>query len=352
LIFRITALLLALFVAAGCAPLSPAPAPTTSPASLPASTPTISPSATSTLSKSGVIREYELSIQASMRDLPLLMALDALKAEGYTVETTKIATSATIVDALTRGDADVATIDDQTAWIAASKGAKIQTIVQRSRSSMLMVARSDIKGCGDLTNKPVALSTPTGLNVTLFNLFYKENCPGIKPQVIIIPDSTSRVAALLGGQVVAEQLQSEDLLRVDQQAPGRFHALITLSAEFPEMEVYGIQVRREWAQQNPAIVKDLIRALLTVHRNFAADPQLLYAEAVKRLAIDPGLAEKTGEAYRSMQMWDPNGGATRESIQATLNVLAGDRILPSSLNVDDVADLSYLNAVLSEIGRK
>ena len=57
-------------------------------------------------------------------------------------------------------------------------------------------------------------------------------------------------------------------------------------AEFPD-----IQVRQAWAEQNPEMVRDLIRALLKIHRDFAANPEPLYGEAAKRLALDPGLAK-------------------------------------------------------------
>lgn len=47
-----------------------------------------------------------------------------------------------------------------------------------------------------------------------------------------------------------------------------------------------------------------------------------------------------------------NGGYTMESVQANIDFLVETAVLSPGLKPDDVADLSYLNAVLDEIGRQ
>jgi ABC-type nitrate/sulfonate/bicarbonate transport system substrate-binding protein len=348
---RVSTLILACLVIVGCAALSPTQAPPSSTESVPGATPSTSPSAAPAGRKTGEIRFYSLSAP-SMRDVPLLMALDELEAEGYTVQKARLNTAALLVNALTRGDADVTSMDNQTAWTAIAKGGNFRTIIERMRSSLIMVAGNDVKGCSDLNGKPVALSNTTGLNPALFNLYLQEKCPGVKVEVLVSPNTEGRVAALLSGQAVAAQLQREDLLQIEQKAPGQFHVLVALAEEFPNLEVYGVQARREWAQQHPEIVRDLIRAVLLAHRRLSSDPELLYSEGVKRLGIDYSLAKEIGDLYLSLNLWDSNGGLTPEKIQYTLDFLANNKLLPSELKPDDVADLSYLNGVLDELGRK
>ena len=68
--------------------------------------------------------------------------------------------------------------------------------------------------------------------------------------------------------------------------------------------------------------------------------------------MDEDTARALGAAYLDIGEWDPNGALTPDNIQFTLDFLAANTSLPAGLAVDDVADLSYLNAVLDEIGRQ
>jgi hypothetical protein len=79
---------------------------------------------------------------------------------------------------------------------------------------------------------------------------------------------------------------------------------------------------------------------------------VLYEQAVSRLKITPEEAKQIGDAYLQAGLWDPNGGLTAENVQYTLDFFKNAKGVPASLKVDDVADLSYLNAVLDEMGRK
>lgn len=339
--------------ALGCAPIGPSPAPT---GAVPAPTtlPTVLASGTAvpaTAARSGRLRYFQ-NANSDVRDVPMLMALDELQAKGYTVEQTSLAQSNLLVDALARGDADVITANTQTMWTAIGKGVKAYTFVARIGSTLILQARPEIKACADLDGKAVGVAASTGANPALLNLYIQQNCPDAKPQLVVIADNTARVAALMAGQIDAALLQSEQLLQLERDAPGKFHTLVPLYKEFSNVQVNALHVRREWAEQNPEIVRDLIRALLTANRRGIAQPQLLYDEAVKRLQLDPATAKQAVDAYLQVGLWDPNGGLTAENVQYTLGFFKKIKAVPDNLKLEDVADLSYLNAVLGEIGRK
>jgi ABC-type nitrate/sulfonate/bicarbonate transport system substrate-binding protein len=280
------------------------------------------------------------------------MALDDLQAQGYTVTNTSLATSALITDALARGDADVATFNNQTMWTAIAKGAKARTFMQGTQSSPYLLVKQGINSCRDLDGRPVAIPSQTGLNPKLFDTYFKERCGGVKPQILVIGESAGRSAALMAGQVDGVLVQFEETLQIEQKAPGKFKRLVDFGKEYSRILVNGLQVSEQWAAQNPQLAKDLIRAMLTAHRRVNDNPQLLYDEGVKRLGLDPAIAKQVGDACLQGGMFDPNGGLTKENVQYTLDFLANTKAVPASLKVEDVADLSYLNAVLDEIGRR
>jgi hypothetical protein len=82
------------------------------------------------------------------------------------------------------------------------------------------------------------------------------------------------------------------------------------------------------------------------------DPQVLYAEAAARMELSAEDAEIISNLHLDGHMWDANGLLTAENIQFTLDFLTEQGALPPGLTVEQVTDLSYLNTVLDEIGRR
>lgn len=310
-----------------------------------------SPTATPAPRKSGTIRYFHI-LNVDIRYIPTLMALDDLQAQGYTIERTQLTSSALIADALSRGDADIGSLNPQTMWTAIAKGANARSFMLGLASPNFIIAKPEVKSCGELDGGRIASSATSGLNQTMFDLYVKKNCPNAKFSSLLIVDTDSREAALLAGQIDAAQFPLEAVLDLERRAPGKFSRLIDYSKEFPDLLQSVLNTRPEWARQNPEILKDFIRALLNAQRRINANPQLLYDETVKRLGADPASAKASGDAWLKLGVWDPNGGLKRENLQYTLDFLVNIKGVPAGLTVDDVADLSYLNDVLNEIGRK
>jgi ABC-type nitrate/sulfonate/bicarbonate transport system substrate-binding protein len=335
---------------AGCA--TNIPMPTTAPPAVNTSpAPSTLPAPSNATTKTGTLRFFDLQ-NLDVRDVPMRMALDDLKSQGYTVEITPLANSTLITEALARGEADLGVFNTQTAWTAITKGAPIRTVLQFSGATFVIAATSDITDCKDLDGKRVGLPTTSGTNPALLAQYLVENCDDAKPEFIVIPESAGRTAALLAGELDATMLPGEELIKIDAQAPGRFHALIPLSQAFSGIQVDALHAREEWIEQNPELLKDLIRAVLKANRSVIENPQQLYDEAVERLELDPATAKAIGDIHLQAKVWSPNGGLTEENMQNTLSFYQDNLEMDMNLTVESVADLSHLNAVLDEMGRK
>jgi ABC-type nitrate/sulfonate/bicarbonate transport system substrate-binding protein len=326
---------------AGCVPLAPASAPAATPAVLSSPTPRTSKT----------IRFHDL-VNLDVRDVPLLMAMDHLREQGYTIETTYLASGALITESLARGDADIGMVNNQTVWTAISKGADIRTIAQFTGSTTVFAAGRDFATCRDLDGKRVGVAATSGVSPSLFGRYLKDQCPDARLQLLVIPESAGRVAALVSGELDAAVMPGEAFYQVQQQAPGRFHSLMTYAQAFPQVQIDGLHVRRSWAEANPEAVKDFLAAMLRTNREVRDNPEVLYREAEQRLDLDPADARAVGDADLQMGIWDANGGLTAENLQYTIDFLAGMSALSPGLRAADVADLSYLTGVLDEIGRQ
>jgi ABC-type nitrate/sulfonate/bicarbonate transport system substrate-binding protein len=185
----------------------------------------------------------------------------------------------------------------------------------------------------------------------MVNQYLKEKCPGVTPQTVIIASTASRTAALLAGQIDATPVEYDNLLRAERDAPGRFHALVDFTQEFPKVDITGYYVNPDWASKNPQVVKDFLRALLEARRQIQ-DKQNLRQAVIKYFGADDAPAQSAAEAYLARGIWDVNGGLTTENVLYMMNFFSTAGVLPAGLKAENIVDLSYLNAVLDEIGRK
>lgn len=280
-----------------------------------------------------------------------LMALENLKAEGYTVDTTVFASSDTTIDALVRGDVDIVGVS-VTSWVAITKGAKITTIVAHNANPFSIAATRAISSCTDLNGRSLAVGSPGTINTVLVNLYIKQNCGTSAPILLTIADSQAREAALLSEKVDATTVEIADMQQLDAQAPGKFHTLVQFSKAFPNIKFTVAMANRDFAAAHPDLVKEYVQSIVTVNRAMRANPQMLRDAMVNDLKYTPEQAKTTADDYLAANIWDPNGGLTAESINSTIEFLAQQGTLPATLKVDDVSDLSYLNSVLDEMGRK
>jgi ABC-type nitrate/sulfonate/bicarbonate transport system substrate-binding protein len=301
--------------------------------------------------KSGTIR-FSLLDSTDVKDVPLLMALDALEEQGYTTEVVSFAKTSLIPPALIREDIDVASVSTTLGWAAIAQGADIATVAGRVNTSFFLVANMDVQSCSDLEGKILTFATRQSVGYVMFEEYLDQNCAATTPEILLISGSANRVAGLELGEVDGAYLELEHWLRLQEIAPGEFHVLIDFAKEFPEVRISTYSVRRKWAEENREQVEDFARALLVAHRSVIADPHLLRDAIVKYLSIDAARAQELAEAYLLEEIWDPNGQLSSEQVQATLDFLSAADMLPADLKVEDVADLSYFNAVLDEIGRQ
>jgi NitT/TauT family transport system substrate-binding protein len=318
-----------------CAAPKPAPVPTT-----------ITPA-----HKSGILR-IAIVRTPNVKDIPRLMAIDVLKEEGYTVTLQAYNDSALIPAAMQREDIEIGDSTSNQAWTAITKGLDVRSVVGLANMTFYFVTKPDVQTCRDLDGRSIAFSNRTSVGYVMFDDYLKQKCPGASPQIVLISDSHNRIAALQSGNVDGAYLEIEDWLQLDSQAPGKFRVLVDFAKEFPKVQYSTFTVRRAWAQQNPEIVKDFIRALLAAHRRLVGNSGLLRDAIVKYLSVDTAAAQYSANAITPLKVWDVNGALTTENLQYSIDYFEVKSSLQSGTKVNDVADLSYLNAVLDEIGRR
>lgn len=279
-------------------------------------------------------------------DLPSLIAQRALEERGYRVETTFFAQPELAVDALARGDVDIANGGARAFWAADAKGADLVMLMEHSENGYLIAGGSGISRCEDLHGRTLALSSSGSLPTAIGRAFLRQ-CAEAEPRVLTLPHSGDRLAALLVGSVDAAILQRADVGRLEREAPGRFRALAAPRA-LAHLDLEGVFVSRRFLAEHRPVVADYIRERVFANRRVLDDASLLLQEARRWPDLGPLDAHVVaGEV--AAPAWTRDGGVTEASIAETVDFFVTAGSLPPSLDARIIADLSILSDALDAV---
>jgi ABC-type nitrate/sulfonate/bicarbonate transport system substrate-binding protein len=279
--------------------------------------------------------------ESDFGDLPSFVAHARLRAQGYQVEEIHFSASDVAVAAVSRGSVDIINGSMISAWTAISRGARILTIMQYLADPYRLVVGSAVSTCDDLTGRRLGLPAESAVSTHLVRAFIDETCPAAGPEVLIIPEATSRAVAFISGGIDAGVLDLRSLLWLQQQASGRFQVLSNFATRWPQIMTTGVQVNAAFAAAHREMVREYLRALLTATRDVSADPALLVATATDKLGQSEDWSA-TARAYLAEHVWPDEGGLTVADAQRTLDFFKRYSNLDAKLTVDSVVDVSFL----------
>ena len=332
-------------VVSGCTGSSSAPVPSSQPTSVPsvAASPSGAPSApapsTATIDKTPITVAWNGT--PSQEYLPLLMALDDMKSEGYQVAETVLNGSDLTFQALSSNQIQFTADSLPPGALSVDKGAPIKIIGARNADLTAWVTLPEYQDCSKLAGKPVGIYSQTGGWTILMELYFQAKCPGVKPTYVTIPDSALRAQALAGGRIDGTALGLDDALTLDKQYPGKFF-IVYFGQDMPGIGDEYVYTNTQTISDHPSIVEALLADQLKAIRSLYADPSQVVALDTKYLPDinDPAVV---GKRFLDNQLYYANGGLANPGLEATLKAfsLPGNR---ASL-VDDGPMKNVLNAI-------
>jgi ABC-type nitrate/sulfonate/bicarbonate transport system substrate-binding protein len=281
-------------------------------------------------------------------DMAAELAHERLRESGIAVTTRSLPTAEIIVDALARGDVDVADGSTRAFWAAAARGAPIRTVMDHVVDVHRLVV-AGAPGCGAIDGVRLALQSEAAAGTALARAYLARACPDAKPDILFVPGSTNRMAAVLSGSLDATVLQLSDVVRLERLAPGRISVMADFAREWPAVETTGVHVNTRFAAAHPDWVRAYVRARVAANREIANHREALVALADRLMGAEPDWAT-LAPIYAALPAWDPNGGLTPAAVKTTLEFLVRHTKLSPDLTPDMVVDLSYLDAALRDLG--
>jgi ABC-type nitrate/sulfonate/bicarbonate transport system substrate-binding protein len=281
-------------------------------------------------------------------DMAAELAHERLRQSGIDVTTRAFPTSEIVVDALARGDIDVADGATRAFWAAAARGAPIRTVMDHVADIHRLVV-AGVPGCRALDGVRLALQSEAAAGTALARAYLARACPDARPDILFVPGSTNRMAAILSGSLTATVLQLSDVVRLERLAPGRVSVMADFAREWPQVETTGVHVNTRFAAAHPDWIRAYVRARLAANREIAGHGAELVALADRLMGAEPDWAT-LAPIYIALPAWDPNGGLTPAIVKTTLEFLVRHTNLSPALTPDMVVDPLYLDAALRDLG--
>lgn len=293
-----------------------------------------------------------VSLSFDLAELPYLAALDSMRDDGYEIEYVQMTATAEVgIDGVARGLFQFGS-DAFPAWVTAiQRGAPLELILQRRFNDWQLYSVRDIATCEDLEGRTVAIHSESSITAAMTRSWVEETCPGTEPNYVIIAGSENRYAAMIAGEVDASPIELVNALQLEEEAGDRFHLLTSFAESLPELAATIQAVNTEFAEQHPETVQALVEAILEQHRLVADDPAYLlelaerYPESVTEQPTEEAAARYAG-------LFPVNGGLTEETLEYTIDFFTEAGNLEPGLEPAEIADLSYLQEALAEIGER
>jgi ABC-type nitrate/sulfonate/bicarbonate transport system substrate-binding protein len=289
-------------------------------------------------------------------DVPLLLAFERMADAGFPVVPTFYAQTELSITAVVSGQAHIG-IGSVNGWMVANQqGEPVVSFMNNIANNWTIVSTPDIQTCADLDGKRVAIHSEGGTSTAMVRAYIELNCPGTAPEYLIIPGSSNRVAALIAGEIDATPAEVVDAVLLDIQQPGQYFRLANFATDIPGLWTSAMWVNRDFAAAHTEEIQTIIRFLLEVHRDIADNPALLVEQAQRFIEFDDETLAALPEvvaAHLALDMFPVNGGVQApEEGQFTIDFLTNGGQIEAGLAAASVYELSYLNAVLDEIGRR
>jgi len=290
-----------------------------------------------------------------INDVAALLAFEKLAAEGIAVVPTFYAQAELAVTAVATGQAELG-VGSATVWLSAIlQDAPIVGLMEQNSNSWSLMAVNSIQSCQDLDGKRTAIHSEGAVSTAMLHAYVALNCPGAEPEYLIIPGSENRAAALMAGEIDATPSELIDALSIQALRPGEFQVISNFAVDLPGLYTTGVWVDREFLQEHPDQIRSFLRALLEIHRQINDDPEWFSGQVTRFLDFEDeelALLPEIIAALLAVDNYPLNGGIDLAGAQYTIDFFTASGALTAGLTADKVYDLSHLEAVLDEIGRR
>ena len=278
------------------------------------------------------------------QDLPELMAVDAMKSQGYDISIKQLDGSVLPFQALASNQGQLTGASLPEGALAVQAGSTVKIITARNQNQVVWVADNKYKDCTKLNGQKVGIYSDTGGYTILMKLYFAKACPNIKPTYVTIPDSPVRAQAVATGKIAGTALGLPDAIALQEANPNGTFFVLPLSTEIPGVGDEYVYANSQTLKDHPTIAQAFVTEQLKAIRQLYGDDDTALGDLVKKYLPDV----KNIDVLKSMvqsKLWYANGGLSGPGLQATLQGFS------LTQTPDQLQDTTALDAALQAVGK-
>lgn len=281
--------------------------------------------------------------------LPLLMAIDTLKKDGYNINATALSGADVAAQALSSDRAQFTSDNVSGAANAIKMGAPIRAVAASSGNEAVWVTTDGYEDCASLDGKPVGIFGPAASSgyTKEMNAYFDDECPGVEPKLVTIPDSALRAQALANDQLDATVLALSDAvtLQTKLDPSGTYH-VHSFRDHFPGLADNYLFTTEQVLQDDPDLVNAFVKAELEAVRSIYRNPEQLPSLLDEHFG-SKAYTHEVAVAAAKRKTWYANGGLDDTGLKGLEETL---RLFELDGSPDEIVDPDPLDAVLGDIG--
>lgn len=250
------------------------------------------------------------------------------------------------IAALLSGDADYAEVLGS-AIRSAAKGAPIRAISTTIRAPFFsLAAQSKFKSVKDLKGRSVGVTAVGGTNYISTRLVLQHF--GVDPdreaKIIAIGDEKLMYEALKIGRVDAVMVAPPFSVVLKREG----FPLLAHTSQVTSIPFVGLSATVKKISQNRSQVKRVLKAETEALRHLRANPTGTIEVIRRRFAMDEQMARESYEVV--IDAFSRDGRVPLEGVETLLALEKKDGLIPKTVTVDQVVDLSLGEEALKELG--
>lgn len=337
-----TMVILAALIATACSPAASTSSPPTSPSAAASAEPSASAAPADPLEGRTVRWALPSAPDFGNVTIPLLEA--AFAAHGATFEATNFNTQAEANNALLTGQADFEQTQINSIVIAHAVGTDFQALFAVKANEWSLVTPVEITTPEGLNGKKVGIHGPGTLTELLVNSTIKKY--NITPEVLVVPGSDARAAALQAGELDATPADIGTVIGIMSSSPGKYHVMIDYNDELPFLGSV-VATRKQLIEEDPEFIQAAVNVFVEVQTSIKDNPDSLDAAAAAYLPDLPAsdvAARK--EAYLARDYWNPAMDTERVELALQFMIDTGALNADNAPAVEDVSNLTFITQAL------
>jgi NitT/TauT family transport system substrate-binding protein len=256
--------------------------------------------------------------QPDIGDLPALVAMQTMRAQGYDINPLVVNGSSVTANAVSTGGAQLGSLNGISVFQAVLHGSPFVMFGEKYTNEEVLVAKSSITSIGQLNNKTVNVQSPNATSASL--VLYTEKTNHLHINFVYQPNSASRAAALVAGQVDASPLELDDVDKILSGTNGAYHVLISYDKDLPWILGNVFFTNKTFLSQHKSIARKFMAELAKSDAAAYANPDAYIARYGNLLkGYEPAVLKRSMEESAAGHIWGSNGSINEQDIAKTLN---------------------------------